>query len=95
MIRELTKEQLRETIGSEVIKSDWIEVTQDRINEFADCTGDHQWIHVDEDKASMSPFGKPIAHGFLVLSLMAPRDSIQMYSGQKVFTSALRAVIPF
>jgi acyl dehydratase len=47
----------------------WIEITQQRINDFADCTGDHQWIHVDVERAKAGPFGGPIAHGFLTLSL--------------------------
>jgi acyl dehydratase len=71
MIQQLTMEQLKETIGKEIIRGDWFEITQDGINKFADCTNDHQWIHVDVEKASKGPFGKPIAHGFLVLSLMA------------------------
>jgi acyl dehydratase len=72
MIQQLTMEQLKETIGKEIIRGDWLEITQDRINKFADCTNDHQWIHVDVKKATKGPFGKPIAHGFLVLSLVAP-----------------------
>lgn len=50
--------------------TDWITVTQDQINMFADATGDHQWIHVDPVKAAKGPFGAPIAHGFLSLSLL-------------------------
>jgi len=71
MVQQLTLEQLRETIGKEIIKGDWIEITQDTINNFADCTNDHQWIHVDAAKAAQGPFGRTIAHGFLVLSLIA------------------------
>jgi len=71
MIQLLTMEQLKETIGKEIIKGDWIEITQDTINAFADCTNDHQWIHVDAVKAANGPFGKTIAHGYLVLSLIA------------------------
>ncbi|UCG78462.1 MAG: MaoC family dehydratase [Nitrospirota bacterium] len=71
MIQQLSMEQLKETIGKEIIRGDWIEITQDTINIFADCTNDHQWIHVDAAKAEKGPFGKTIAHGFLVLSLMA------------------------
>jgi acyl dehydratase len=53
--------------------SDWFEVTQDRVNTFADATDDHQWIHVDPERATAeSPFGGPIAHGFLTLSLFVP-----------------------
>jgi len=58
--------------GRELGVSDWITVDQDRINQFADCTGDRQWIHVDADRARReSPFGGPIAHGYLTLSLVA------------------------
>ncbi|HYL97953.1 MAG TPA: MaoC family dehydratase [Blastocatellia bacterium] len=64
-------QELRALIGSEVGVSDWLEMTQDRINKFADVTGDHQWIHVDEERATTSPFGRTIAHGFLTLSLIS------------------------
>ena len=56
--------------GQEVAVSDWIPVTQHQINLFAEATGDHQWIHVDEDRAKDGPFGATIAHGFLTLSLI-------------------------
>src|SRR4051812_36748021 len=52
--------------------SDWLEINQERIDQFADATGDHQWIHVDPEKAAQGPFGTTIAHGFLTLSLMVP-----------------------
>ncbi|PKN19483.1 MAG: enoyl-CoA hydratase [Deltaproteobacteria bacterium HGW-Deltaproteobacteria-6] len=55
-------------IGKEVFVSDWTQVTQEQINQFADSTKDHQWIHVDPEKAAKGPFGKTIAHGFLTLS---------------------------
>jgi len=59
--------------GSELGTSEWVEVTQDRVNLFADATGDHQWIHVDVDRAKAeSPFGGPIGHGYLTLSLLIP-----------------------
>ena len=57
-------------IGQEVAVSDWITITQQQVNLFADATGDHQWIHVDPEKAAAGPFGGPIAHGFLTLSLL-------------------------
>lgn len=63
--------ELGQLVGQEVAVSDWVEVTQDRINLFADATGDHQFIHVDEAKAAQGPFGTTIAHGFLTLSLLA------------------------
>ena len=64
--------RLRELVGREVGTSDWVEVTQERINAFADATGDHQWIHVDRERAAAeSPFRTTIAHGFLTLSLIS------------------------
>src|SRR5216684_3658386 len=71
---------LGDRIGQEIAVSDWLEVSQARINQFADATGDHQWIHVDAARAATeSPFKTTIAHGFLTLSLMSPliRESIQ------------------
>jgi acyl dehydratase len=53
-----------------VAVSDWITITQEQVNQFADATGDHQWIHVDPQRARQGPFGAPIAHGFLTLSLL-------------------------
>lgn len=61
-------EEKKDLIGKEVFCSDWVEITQDQINQFADCTRDHQWIHVDQEKAAAGPFGTTIAHGFLTLS---------------------------
>ena len=59
-------------VGSELGSSDWHEITQEHVNQFADATGDHQWIHVDVERAKAeSPFGGPIAHGYLTLSLLA------------------------
>jgi acyl dehydratase len=64
---------LQERIGQEVATSDWLEVTQARIDEFAEATSDRQWIHVDPERAAgESPFKTTIAHGFLTLSLLAP-----------------------
>ena len=57
-------------MGQEVALSDWITITQQQVNLFADATGDHQWIHVDLEKAAAGPFGGTIAHGFLTLSLL-------------------------
>jgi len=62
--------------GQELGRSDWFEVTQDRVDTFADATDDHQWIHVDVERATReSPFGGPIAHGYLTLSLLIPMYS--------------------
>jgi acyl dehydratase len=61
---------LRELVGQHLGYSDYLEITQDRVNQFADATGDHQWIHVDVERAKReSPYGGPIAHGYLTLSL--------------------------
>ncbi|MGB4117554.1 MAG: MaoC family dehydratase [Polaromonas sp.] len=57
-------------VGQEVAVSDWLTITQQQVNLFAEATGDHQWIHVDPEKAAKGPFGGPIAHGFLTLSLI-------------------------
>ncbi|GJG93259.1 MaoC family dehydratase [Cupriavidus pauculus] len=64
-------EELESLQGQEVAVSDWSEITQQQVNQFAEATGDHQWIHVDVERAKReSPFGAPIAHGFLTLSLL-------------------------
>src|SRR4051794_41387684 len=60
---------LKELVGQQIGYSDWHEVTQEQVNLFADATGDHQWIHVDPERAKKGPFGGPIAHGYLTLSL--------------------------
>ncbi len=65
-----TLSELLPLVGQEVATSDWITVTQEQINLFAQATGDHQWIHVDEERAKSGPFGSTIAHGFLTLSLL-------------------------
>jgi len=65
-----TLQDLAACVGQEVAVSDWITITQQQVNQFAEATGDHQWIHVDVEKAKAGPFGAPIAHGFLTLSLL-------------------------
>lgn len=65
-----TLAELTALVGQEVVVSDWITITQEQVNLFAEATGDHQWIHVDVEKARNGPFGAPIAHGFLTLSLL-------------------------
>jgi len=62
--------ELTAYVGREVAVSDWLLITQQQVNLFAEATGDHQWIHVDPEKAAKGPFGGPIAHGFLTLSLI-------------------------
>ena len=61
---------LQPLVGQVIGESDWVTIDQQRINLFADATGDHQWIHIDPEKAAKGPFGTPIAHGFLTLSLI-------------------------
>ncbi|MFQ3201233.1 MAG: acyl dehydratase [Zhongshania sp.] len=63
-------QELFSAVGAELGASDWLELDQQRINLFADATGDHQWIHVDPERAVDGPFGKCIAHGYLTLSLV-------------------------
>ncbi len=66
----VSAEKLKKMIGQENGVSNWVLIDQDRINRFADATEDHQWIHVDIEKAKKGPFGAPIGHGFLTLSLI-------------------------
>jgi len=65
-----TLADLKACVGDEVAVSDWEEVTQERIDRFAEATGDYQWIHVDAERAARGPFGRTIAHGFLTLSML-------------------------
>lgn len=65
-----TLAELPALVGQDVATSDWITITQEQVNQFAEATGDHQWIHVDVERAKAGPFGAPIAHGFLTLSLI-------------------------
>jgi len=64
-------EGLEALVGQHVGESDWLEITQARVDEFAEATGDRQWIHVDAERAKAGPFGGPIAHGYLTLSLVS------------------------
>lgn len=87
-MREIaTIEELHELVGQEVALSDWIAVTQEQVDRFADATGDHQWIHVDVERAKKElPFGGTVAHGFLTLALL-PRllgQSISLGSNVKM-----------
>ena len=100
----MTPQELAGKTGEVIGVSDWFSVTQERINMFADATGDHQFIHIDEEKAKHTPFGGTIAHGFLTLSLLpvlgamtegARVDGVKMgvnYGGNKTrFLSPVRA----
>ncbi|MEH6581131.1 MAG: MaoC family dehydratase [Halioglobus sp.] len=70
-VKIIPKEEMAATVGTKYEPSEWIDVTQDRINTFADCTEDHQFIHIDPEAAAKTPFGGTIAHGFLTLSLLS------------------------
>jgi acyl dehydratase len=75
-------DELARAAGEELGASDWVTVTQEMIDRFADATGDHQWIHVDRERARLSSYGTTIAHGFLTLSLIARlRDQIYEVDG--------------
>jgi acyl dehydratase len=63
--------ELAACVGQDVAATEWVEITQQQIQQFAEATGDHQWIHVDVERAKQGPFGAPIAHGFLTLSLLS------------------------
>ncbi|HRE35787.1 MULTISPECIES: MaoC family dehydratase [Sphingopyxis] len=65
----MTPQEMKELVGKPLGTSEWVLVDQEMINKFADATGDHQFIHIDEEKAKLTPFGGTIAHGFLTLSL--------------------------
>ena len=82
-------------VGSELGVSDWLEIDQKRVNDFADVTGDHQWIHVDVERAKKeSPYGAPIAHGFLTLSLIPAlsKDNFRVQNAQLVINYGLNKV---
>ncbi len=72
-------DELESLLGQEIGVSDWHEITQERVNAFADATDDHQWIHIDPERAKAGPFGGTIAHGFLTLSLL-PMFSAEIYT---------------
>jgi len=99
----ITLEELKGLVGQELAVTEWLEITQERINLYADATDDHQWIHVDPERARReSPYGATIAHGFLTLSLLPKivSDAIQLsdlrmavnYGSNRVrFPAAVRA----
>jgi acyl dehydratase len=82
-------------VGSELGVSDWMDIDQKRINDFADVTGDHQWIHVDVERAKKeSPYGAPIAHGFLTLSMIPAlsKDNFRVQNAKLVINYGLNKV---
>jgi acyl dehydratase len=72
-------DDLKARVGEEIGVSDWLEITQDDVDKFADVTGDHQWIHVDPERAKETPFGGTIVHGFFTLALV-PRFSYDLWT---------------
>ena len=70
MTRALQATELKDLVGQDIGASSWVTIEQDRIDKFAEATGDHQWIHVDPERAKDGPFGSTIAHGYLTLSLI-------------------------
>ena len=80
-------DQLAAAVGEELGTTDWLEITQERVNAFADATDDHQWIHVDVERAKDGPFGGTIAHGYLTLSLI-PRFNQSCFSIETDGTAA-------
>jgi len=86
-------ENLTSQVGQELGVSEWLQVDQERINQFADCTGDHQWIHVDVERAKReSPFGTTIAHGYLTLSLL---PKLQQSAGMSIAPPGVKAAINY
>ena len=83
MPKTISLEEFRNCAGRELAPSDWLEISQERVNLFADATDDHQFIHLDQEKATKTPFGGTIAHGYLTLSLLARlnRDSALLPEG--------------
>ena len=87
MSNQVNIEEIADFLGKEVGLTDWVEINQAQIDKFADATGDHQYIHVDEDRAAETPFGATIAHGFLTLSLLSKLSS--MNGGVKLKNSVM------
>jgi acyl dehydratase len=88
-------EELRNFLGQEIAKSDWIAISQDRIQAFAEITGDHQWIHLDSERAKReSPYRSTIAHGFLTLSLISQlfATAVRISSGRLTINYGLNRV---
>ncbi len=100
MVKKLTLEILQDFVGKEIGLSDWMEITQERINAFAEATEDRQWIHVNPLKAKVGPFRRTVAHGFLILSLLVHLTSkIELFqNGVKFVTNVglnrLRFITP-
>jgi acyl dehydratase len=80
-----TADEIRGKIGTEIGVSDWMMIDQDMINRFADLTDDHQFIHIDPEAAAKTPFGGTIAHGFLVLSMLASMGKAASFAMQGIY----------
>ena len=87
---KLTLKDLEARVGQEVGLSPWMEMTQDQINAFAEATGDRQWIHVDEEQARRSPLRSTVAHGYLLVALLAPLNF-----GNEIFQQKFRMAINY
>jgi acyl dehydratase len=88
-------EQMKSLVGQEVALSDWVDMPQQRVNQFADATDDHQWIHVDLERCQTeSPYGGPIAHGFLTLSMLSHlfENAVRMVDAKMVVNYGLNKV---
>ena len=87
-------DEIRALAGRDLGASAWVEVTQERIDTFAEATGDHQWIHVDADRAAAGPFRGTIAHGYLTLSMVAPLfgELLQLQGGAMTLNYGLNKV---
>lgn len=91
----MTLRELRESVGREIAVTDWFEITQDRIDHFADATDDRQWIHIDRERAQQeSPYGTTIAHGFLTLSLVSrfSREAVHIQDARMAINYGLNRV---
>ncbi len=84
----MTAQTIHELVGQELGVSAWQTIDQDRINKFAECTGDHQWVHVDVERAKKGPFGTTVAHGYLTLSLLAS-TALEVFEGKVSFMGFL------
>jgi acyl dehydratase len=84
----VTAKTIHELVGQELGVSAWQKIDQARIDQFAACTGDHQWVHVDAERAKKGPFGTTVAHGFLTLSLLAS-TALEVFEGKVSFAGFL------
>ncbi len=84
----MTAATIHELVGQELGVSAWQTIDQDRINKFAECTGDNQWVHVDVERAKKGPFGTTVAHGYLTLSLLAS-TALEVFEGKVSFMGFL------